>query len=337
MLRVDGLTIELTRACNLRCSFCYQGTGRRADAIDGIEPVRLRRILDGIEVRDVWLTGGEPILYRRLPSLLAYLADRGVHATLTSNGTLIDRARAELLVSSGLSRLVISLDGPPAVHDRRRGRQGVFDLVEAAVRAVAGRISVRLNTLICPTEPQAALDLLSLVAGWPVESVSLSFLEWSTLDEVYATARDLEACWGWRPTSNDLPVPRSPIRVSPDYDWAEFVERCVTRGAEYGLKVTCSSPFAHPEYSGTWGSGHLNRQALVRCAGSTRGALRLSAHGEFIFCGSLRKHLGREPLRDARDLSARLEANGLTAVCMRCCKLAVVAPLAGGLGVLACS
>jgi Fe-coproporphyrin III synthase len=79
------------------------------------------------------VSGGEPLLYRELPRLIARARDVGMTTTVTSNGTLLDAHRLSRL--EGLDLLAISLDGRPSSHDRIRGR-GAFGRMERHLDAV---------------------------------------------------------------------------------------------------------------------------------------------------------------------------------------------------------
>lgn len=107
--------------CNLACAHCYstsspQATSRLAAGL-------LTAAIDdaaaaGYDVLAV--SGGEPLLYGELERLVDAAHAAGMRATVTTNGTLLDRRRLARL--RRLDLLAISVDGPPASHDRMRGR-----------------------------------------------------------------------------------------------------------------------------------------------------------------------------------------------------------------------
>jgi cyclic pyranopterin phosphate synthase len=83
----------------------------KSDVLDFEEIVRLTRIFVSLGVRRVRLTGGEPLLRRDLPTLVAQLAsiDGVEDLALTTNGVLLaDQAKA--LRAAGLQRITVSLD-----------------------------------------------------------------------------------------------------------------------------------------------------------------------------------------------------------------------------------
>jgi cyclic pyranopterin phosphate synthase len=113
---------------------------------------RLVRILTGLGVRKVRLTGGEPLLRRGLAGLVqAVAAIPGVEdLALTTNGSLL-AAHAEALRTAGLHRITVSLDSvDPDVFakmsDSRVPLRSVLAGIDAAVRA--GFAPVKLNAVV---------------------------------------------------------------------------------------------------------------------------------------------------------------------------------------------
>jgi len=113
--RIGDLRLSVTDRCNFRCQYCMPAEGlpwlERSDVLSFEEIERLTRILVGLGVVDVRLTGGEPLVRRDLPNLAARL--RGIEGledlSLTTNGYLLER-HADALVAAGIDRFNVSLD-----------------------------------------------------------------------------------------------------------------------------------------------------------------------------------------------------------------------------------
>src|SRR5688572_23059205 len=110
-----NLRLSVTDRCNLRCSYCMPEADYvwlpREDILDFEEIESLVRVFQEVGVDRVRLTGGEPLLRRDLPALVAQLAalPRIRDLALTTNGVLLaDQAHA--LKSAGLHRITVSLD-----------------------------------------------------------------------------------------------------------------------------------------------------------------------------------------------------------------------------------
>ena len=112
---IRSLRVSVTDRCNFRCRYCMPAEGLpwlgRPELLSFEEIHRLVRVMAAMGVREVRLTGGEPLVRRDLPDLVRMLAaTRGVEdLSLTTNGVLLDRLAAPLAVA-GLRRLNVSLD-----------------------------------------------------------------------------------------------------------------------------------------------------------------------------------------------------------------------------------
>lgn len=125
----------MSRRCNLHCLHCYTASEDQfyPGELSTDEGYKLLDDLAAFGVPALLMSGGEP-LYRPDFELLARrAASLGLRVTLSTNGTLIDEAKANLLKEIGVTYVGISLDGPREVHDMFRQKQGAFD---GAIRGV---------------------------------------------------------------------------------------------------------------------------------------------------------------------------------------------------------
>jgi cyclic pyranopterin phosphate synthase len=120
---IRDLRISVTDRCNFRCTYCMPREifGRDYEFLphDQVltfeEITRLARIFVGLGVEKLRITGGEPLVRRNLPDLVAMLGairrpDGGdIDLTLTTNGSAL-RALARPLADAGLKRVTVSLD-----------------------------------------------------------------------------------------------------------------------------------------------------------------------------------------------------------------------------------
>jgi radical SAM protein with 4Fe4S-binding SPASM domain len=134
------LQLEVTAACNLRCTMCLVRYRPPVNKLAGaMRPALFHRLLEEVPVRRLTLQGlGEPLLSPYLPEMIAAAVDRDVRIGFNSNATLLTRRRAEELVASGLDWLHVSLDGASAgVYEAiREGAH--FDTVIANLAGLVG-------------------------------------------------------------------------------------------------------------------------------------------------------------------------------------------------------
>ncbi len=153
--------LRVTNLCNLRCKMCGQWgdtgifrTQSGADATDGaLERERIQELIgakrqlalsDYVRLLDelaparpiISLFGGEPFLYPDIIPLIREIKARGLTCTVITNGGRLE-ALARELVEIGIDSVAVSIDGPPDVHNRIRGRDDSFAKAAAGIRAVA--------------------------------------------------------------------------------------------------------------------------------------------------------------------------------------------------------
>ena len=112
---IGDLRVSVTDRCNFRCQYCMPAEGlpwlERADILTYEEIARLVGLLSEMGVRDVRLTGGEPLVRRDFPRLVAMLRELPElnEIAVTTNGFLLERD-ARALVEAGVDRFNVSID-----------------------------------------------------------------------------------------------------------------------------------------------------------------------------------------------------------------------------------
>lgn len=154
------LRISVVDRCNFRCPYCmpedrYPRDDDASDASSRLSPddiARIARAFVALGVDKLRLTGGEPLLRRDLPAIVARLsAIEGVRdLALTTNGSLLASRAAELR-AAGLRRLTVSLDAiDPVLFARMSGGRGDVREVLVGIDAAqaAGFHSIKVNAVI---------------------------------------------------------------------------------------------------------------------------------------------------------------------------------------------
>ena len=190
------LRVSLTDRCNLRCQYCMPAEGLdwmpTDETLTDDELIRLVTIgVERLGIRDVRFTGGEPLLRRGLPAIIA--ATKALRPTprtaITSNGLGLKHT-ARALADAGLDRVNISLDTTdPETFARITRRDRLPDVIaglEAA--AEAGLAPVKVNAvLLRDINDAGAADLLRWCMKHDYE---LRFIEQMPLDAQHGWQRD---------------------------------------------------------------------------------------------------------------------------------------------------
>ncbi len=128
------LLLNVHENCNCRCLMCDIWKRPPGSELDPASLVRHRDSIKALSVRQVVLTGGEPLLHSNFDELCAFLQSCGVRVTLLTTGLLLAK-RAESVVK-GVDEVIISLDGPEAIHDEIRRVKRGFDLIRSGIAAI---------------------------------------------------------------------------------------------------------------------------------------------------------------------------------------------------------
>jgi radical SAM protein with 4Fe4S-binding SPASM domain len=144
---------NFTQRCNMACKHCYQDAGRRAD--DELPFDDQRRIVDALARRDcamIAFSGGEPLMSPTFLPVARYAADRGLHLTVATNGTLLTPDKVAEMVDSGIRYAEISLDSTdPAKHDAWRGNPGFWERAVAGIRSAVAQPGIKCGVAMTVT------------------------------------------------------------------------------------------------------------------------------------------------------------------------------------------
>jgi GTP 3',8-cyclase len=150
------LRVSLTDRCNLRCAYCMPPEGLdwlpKPSLLTDEEVVRLVGIaVRELGITEVRFTGGEPLLRRGLPVIVAACAALRPRPemSLTTNGIGLDRLAAPLR-EAGLDRVNVSLDTlRPETFGRLAHRDRLNDVLTGLTAAVAaGLTPVKVNAVL---------------------------------------------------------------------------------------------------------------------------------------------------------------------------------------------
>jgi Fe-coproporphyrin III synthase len=195
-MRIDSLPVLVLNPhsrCNCRCTMCDIWKTAEVQELTEADLQRQIESIRKLRVEWVVLSGGEAMMHSNLWRLCGILRDENIRITLLSSGLLLGR-NAQPIVGH-IDDVIVSLDGPPRVHDAIRGVRGGFDSLAAGVRdirrlspafGISARCTVQRSNLrhLAATLDAAmtlglnsisflAADLESTAfhrpAGWPLE------------------------------------------------------------------------------------------------------------------------------------------------------------------------
>jgi cyclic pyranopterin phosphate synthase len=258
---ITDLRVSITDRCNFRCVYCRSGESDLpgAERLSFDEYERLVRILVGLGIRKVRVTGGEPLVRPGVAEFIGRLKALGVKdLSLTTNGyTLAERL--DSLIAAGLDRINISLDSLKQERFEAITRTKTFDQVIASIEAAQASSlrPVKVNAVLVRGLNDDEIEDFAQFAR--DLNLIMRFIEFMPLDAGHTWTRDrvvtaaeiherISARWGL------VPVPHERSETARRYRFADG------RG-EIGLVAPVSQPFC----------GHCSR-------------IRLTADGKLRTC-----------------------------------------------------
>jgi GTP 3',8-cyclase len=187
---ITDLRIAITDHCNYKCVYCRTGNdGALYADLAFDEYLRMARVLVGLGIEKVRITGGEPLLRKGLVefvrdlSELRTLGGEAPDIALTTNGHLLADL-AQPLKDAGLRRVTVSMDAVDPDRFARITRvPGGFDHVIAGIRAAkrAGLEPVKVNCVLMNGFNEDQIIPFGMFAR--EEDVTVRFIEFMPLEE----------------------------------------------------------------------------------------------------------------------------------------------------------
>ena len=168
------LALSVHSACNCRCVMCdiwKANADKRELSLEDLD----RHVADirRLHVQRVMLTGGEPLLHGNLWALCDRLQELGIRVTLVTTGLLL--APHAPAIARSVDEVVVSIDGPPDVHDGIRRVRGGFERIARGVRALREQTAPPLvvaRSVVQRANCAAIAETIHAVRALPVDRLS---------------------------------------------------------------------------------------------------------------------------------------------------------------------
>lgn len=173
------LRISLSEKCNLRCTYCMPASGillspksslMTADEIYAIAKTFVNNGVDKIR-----LTGGEPLLRKDFPEIIAQLASLKTEISITTNGILIDK-HIDILKQYNVKKINLSLDTLVPSKFQTITLRNQFEKVSDNLHLLLNNnFKIKINVvLIKGFNDNEIIDFLNLTQHLPI---SIRFIE----------------------------------------------------------------------------------------------------------------------------------------------------------------
>lgn len=201
--RLESVHLEASGRCNLNCVHCYQAEYVKSKTeLTHIEIMHLLDDLQSMQVNNVGISGGEPLMMQNLEDVLIGIEDRDMRiSALFSNGLLVDSKFVRMIKErKSIFPVFISLDSIPGENITFRGvsnknSQRVLNRILNNIKLlIEGGVDVVINTVV-NNENIANLDkMYSLISGLGVSSWRIGFPKLTNQFVKYAEDFDVGWC-----------------------------------------------------------------------------------------------------------------------------------------------
>ena len=120
--------------CNCRCVMCDIWRIRQVREITPRDLEPHLTSLRELNVKWIVFSGGEPLMHSDISSLSRVCRAEGVRVTLLTAGLTLEK-RADIVAAS-IDDLIVSIDGPPDIHDEIRGVPGAYRRLQRGIEAL---------------------------------------------------------------------------------------------------------------------------------------------------------------------------------------------------------
>ncbi|MHB1369938.1 GTP 3',8-cyclase MoaA [Pseudomonas sp.] len=274
--RITYLRLSVTDRCDFRCTYCMSEDMVFAPREEILSLEELYAVADafiGLGVKRIRVTGGEPLVRKGLPTLLARLGAREEleDLAITTNGSQL-HALASTLREAGVKRLNISLDSLKRERFAELTRRDRLERVLAGIEAAraAGFKRIKLNSVILKGRNDD--EIIDLVTFAIDRGLDISLIEEMPLGSVSSHERHVTFC------SSD-----------------EVRQRIETRYPLVRSSHATGGPSRYWQVAGTQTQvGFISPHSNNFCGSCNR--VRVTAEGKLVLC------LGHEGALDLKSL-----------------------------------
>lgn len=191
---------ELTYRCNLRCKFCgfwKEGINNKGHELSLKDWVRTVDELSKLRIKKIVVVGSEPLVRSDVLDIIQYIKEKGFECILITNGTLLDKSKADALAQMKVDAVSVSIDGPEDIHDTVRGKggfkratEGIENLIEARSITNNHLPLVRIHTTICSLNVRHIDAMAAIAEQLSLDDFSFQYVVETDKSVIDATVLD---------------------------------------------------------------------------------------------------------------------------------------------------
>lgn len=179
-----SLSFEPTTACNLRCPECPSGLRSFTRPTGNLKADFFKSTLDQMSpylCNLLFYFQGEPYIHPEFLDMVAYAEQKGIYTATSTNGHFLNKENIQKTIMSGLSRLIISVDGTTQEtygQYRKEGSlqkvlEGTQDLIHARKKAGVSHPHIIFQFLVVGPNEHQIPEIYRLAKEIGVDEVRL--------------------------------------------------------------------------------------------------------------------------------------------------------------------
>ncbi|MFT5209680.1 MAG: cyclic pyranopterin phosphate synthase [Flavobacterium sp.] len=175
-----NMRVSLTAACNYACTYCVPDGKRLQKAQNELPATELLKAVTFLQqaagIEKIRITGGEPLVTPKFDDFLLGVMKLSLEdVSLTTNGQLLLKKK-DVILSSGIKRMNISLDTLNPIRFRKIARGGDLDTVLKGIDMLLGA-GIKLKINMVPLRSQNETDVISMLDYCLERGIELRFIE----------------------------------------------------------------------------------------------------------------------------------------------------------------
>jgi mycofactocin radical SAM maturase len=163
-----AVNLDVTNRCNLNCIECYANSGPHVSGEGELDTDKWKSLIDELGRLSVFIIGfggGEPLLRADILQIAEHARRKNMYVSLSTNGTLVSREKAQALKDVGFRNVQVSIDGPTeAVQDSMRGRGSFKTATRAVEFLVDSGIAVTMSSVVTRLNMDGMCEMMKLAS-----------------------------------------------------------------------------------------------------------------------------------------------------------------------------
>ncbi len=156
------LTHVITYTCNARCEMCARWQ-KEHDSDKELSKQECFNLIDNASQAGILfytMYGGEPLVYKDAPDVLAYAKSKNLLTAINTNGFFLkDRINEVALYTDSI---IVSIDSVGKKHDEMRKLPGLFDKAVEGIIASKTKVKLSINSVITAENKESVPHLINL-------------------------------------------------------------------------------------------------------------------------------------------------------------------------------